>query len=275
MSKPHSRKPSKIRPVPIAQMRIPPALVVQREFRKAHADKIIAEFDFDKFGFPVVNFRDGVYWVFDGQHRVHALKQLGFDGPKDTIDCEVFDGLSDQEMADMFLGRSNVRNISPYDKFHIACTAGRKRETDVRRTVESNGIKIGRTKDENTVGAIGALCKVYDQSGPTVLGQVARTLKNAFAGDPSAFTPELIQGVGLVFNRYNGRTHEKELASRLAATPYGVRGLLRRVETQRERTGNQKAQCVAATIVDIYNKGLGPRSQDRLPPWWKDMEADV
>lgn len=61
-------------------------------------------------------------------------------------------------------------------------------------------------------------------------------------------------------------------AARLADAPHGVRGLLRRAESQRQRTGNQKGQCIAATIVEIYNKPLGPRSAERLPDWWKQAE---
>jgi uncharacterized iron-regulated protein len=105
-----------------------------------------------------------------------------------------------------------------------------------------------------------------------VLGQVVRTIKNAYAGDPTAFDGSVIEGLGLVFNRYNGRTNEKDLALRLSATQHGVRGLLRRAESQRERTGNQKSQCVAASVVDIYNKGVGPRAGSRLPSWWKEAE---
>jgi len=267
MAKQPNRKPSKVFDVPIGKMRVPPALVTQREFRKAHGDRIASELDLNKLGFPVLNHRDRIFWILDGQHRIYALKQFGFS-EADVVTCEVYDDLSDAEMADIFLGRDARRAISPYDKFHVACTAGHTRETAIRRVVEANGLKVGRTKEENTIGAIGALGKVYDRSGDVVVGQVVRALKNAFAGDPSAFAPELIEGIGLVFNRYNGKTNEKELAARLAATPHGVRGFLRRVESQRQRTGNQKGQCVAATTVEIYNKALGPRSGERLPDWW-------
>lgn len=267
MAKQPNRRPSKIRPVPLGKMRVPPALVTQREFRKAHGDRLAAELDLDKLGFPIINHRDGNYWVLDGQHRLYALKSFGFDDTY-TIDCEVYEDLNDAEMAEIFLGRDARRAISPYDKFHVSCTAGRQRESDVRRTVEANGLKIGRGKEDHTIGAIGTLCKVYDRSGPVVLGQTVRVLKNAFSGDPRSFTPELIEGVGLVFNRYNGKTNEKEMAARLAAT--SVRRVLHRVESLRERTGNQKSQCVAATVVDIYNHGLGPRAKDRLPSWWKE-----
>lgn len=268
MAKQPSRRPSKIRPVPIAQMRVPPALVTQREFRKSHGDEIAANLDLNKLGFPIINHREGIFWVCDGQHRIYALKENGFG--KDNLDCEVYEGLSDSEMAEIFLGRDARRAISPYDKFHVACTAGRQRENDIRRAVESNGLRIGRTKEENTIGALGACGKVYDRSGDVVLGQVVRAVKRAFSGDPAAFVPEMIVGIGLVFNRYNGRTNEHDLATRLASVPRGARGVLQRAESQRERTGNQKAQCVAAAVVDFYNKGLTARDAKRLPSWWKE-----
>lgn len=271
MAKQPSRKPSKIRPVPLGSMRIPPALVTQREFRKAHGDRIAATLDLNKLGFPIINHRDGIYWVCDGQHRVYALKENGF-GDKDVLDCEVYEGLTDAEMAEIFLGRDERRAISPYDKFHVACTAGHARENSVRRIVEVNGLKISRNKEEGAIAAVSALCKVYDRAGETVLGQVVRVLKNGYDGDPQSFDSSVIEGLGLVFNRYNGKTNEKDLSSRLASSSGGPRGLLRRAESQRERTGNQKSQCIAATVVDIYNRGMGPRAGDRLPSWWKEAQ---
>jgi hypothetical protein len=275
--KPHksaTRKPSKVRPVPISQMRVPPALITQREFRKAHGDRIAADLDLNKLGFPIVNHREGIYWLLDGQHRIYALKQHGFDN--DVLDCEVYEDLSDAEMADIFLGRDSRRAISPFDKFHVACTAGYHRETSIRRAVETQGLRIGRAKEDNTISAIVALGKVFDRAGgnsigEVVVGQVVRTLKNAFEGDSTAFDAHVIEGLGLVFNRYNGKTNEKELTARLASQK-GVRGLLRRAETQRLRTGNLKGQCVAAAVVDIYNKGMGPRAGERLPDGWKESE---
>lgn len=276
MSKQPNRKPSKIRPVKISDMRIPPALVTQREFRKAHGDRLAAELDLNKIGFPIINHRDGIYWVLDGQHRIYALKQWGFE--KDALECEVYEGLSDAEMADIFLGRDARKAISPYDKFHVACTAGHKRESDVRRAVEANGLRISRAADEGCISAVTTLCKVYDTSGgdhtgEVIVGQVVRTLKNAFSGDAAAFDRTLIESLGLVYNRFNGKTNERDLASRLAAIPHGVPGLLRKIQSTQARIGNSKAQCGAATIVDIYNRGVGPRAKDRLPSWWKSEEA--
>lgn len=263
-----SRRPSKVRAVPINQMRTPPALVTQRRFRQAHGDALAANLDLNKLGLPVVNQRDGIYWVCDGQHRVYALRQNGFKD--ELLDCQVFNDLTDAEMADVFLGLDDRKPVNGFDKFHIACTAGHVRELDIQRTIETQGLKVSQTKSDNTITAIGAAGKVYDIAGAVVLGQTLRCIKTGFCGDPHAFESSVIEGVGLVFNRYNGRTNEKDLAGRLAESANGVRGLLRRAEAQRQRTGNQKSQCVAATVVDIYNKGVD-RSK-RLPSWWKEAE---
>lgn len=271
MAKQPNRTPSRIRPVPLGLMRTPPALVSQREFRPAHADRIAADLDLNALGFPIINHRDGIYWVMDGQHRVAALKQYGF-GDKDTIDCEVYDDLTDAEMAAIFLGRDDRKPIPIYDKFHVACTAGRKRERGIQRIVEANGQKICRQPQEGGVSAVGALGAVYDRSGDVVLGQVVRTINLGFGGDPMAFDRAVIEGLGLVFNRYNGRTNEKALGTRLADLRQGARELLRKAEAIRVRTGNQKKQCVAAAVVALYNKGLGPNAKDRLPSWWQEAE---
>jgi len=262
---------SKHRPVPIDQMRTPPELVTQRPFRKALGDAIAANMDLDALGYPIVNWRDGVYWLLDGQHRIYALRQCGFE--HDVVDCEVYENLSDAKMAAIFLGRDRRRAISPYDKFHIACTAGFTREVEIRRSVTAQGVKISRAKQDNCVSAVGALIRVYDLAGTHVLEQTTRAIRDGFAGDSNAFDGDVIKGVGMWFHRYNGQTNEKMLATKLDAVPHGVSFLIRRAEALHERTGNQRPQCVAAALVEIYNKGITTRAQ-RLASWWKQQNGD-
>lgn len=266
---PDRRHSSKFYLVPINKMRVPPALVTQRPFIQAHGDKLAANLDLDQLGVPVINHRDGNYWILDGQHRIYALRHNGFE--RDNLMCEVYEGLTDAEMAHIFLGRDARRAINSLAKFHVSCTAEDQRAVAIRRAVETQGLKVSKNEEENCVGAVGALGKVYDRSGEVVLGQVLRTLKHAYSGDTAAFNQSVIVGMGLVFNRYNGKTNEQHLAESLSKEKNGVRGLMRLAEAQRDRTGNDKAQCVAASVVDIYNKRVGARAK-KLPDWWKQGE---
>ena len=144
----------------------------------------------------------------------------------------------------------------------------------VRHIVEANHLKIGRDRHEMCVSAITALLRVFDRGGNVVLGKALRALRDAFAGDPDAFDGLLVEGVGWTFTRFDGRIDEKHLIAQLSAIQHGHRGVRRRAEAQRERTGNQLTQCLAATIVDIYNRGTNAHSRSRLPSWWKSRDGD-
>lgn len=256
---------SKVHLVPMRLMRRPAFL--QKEFREARAEQIAANFELNGLGRLVVNHRDGVFFIIDGCHRHYALLQNGF-GEYD-IECEVYTDLTDEQMAQVFLLHSKRRVMSPFEKFNVNCEASTPRECDVRRLVESNNLKVARAKEVGCVSAVSALLRVYDGCGGVVLGMMLRTLNSAFAGDPASFDGQLMEALGLVFNRYNGRTNEKELTARLSQAQHGVRGILRRAEAQRDKTGHQKVQCIAAVVVDLYNRGT-KRTSERLPSWWKD-----
>lgn len=262
-------RPWKVRPVWIREMRVPPEDVAQRKFRKAHAEEIAANLDLNKLGIPIVNFRSGIYWLIDGQHRVAALKT--FFAPEDAgqIECQVFHDLQDSEMAEIFLAvNAERRAVSAFTNFQVSCTADRESESDIRRIVEANKLKISREHDTGCINAVSAMRKVYDAAGGVVLGQVLRVLRDGFASDSSAFDGQMIRGLGYVFGRYNGKTNEKHLAEQFSKLQHGPRTVLQRAETLRERTGNQKGQCVAAAVVETYNKGA--QTKGKLPSWWKE-----
>lgn len=257
--------------MPIGLMVVPPELISQRPFIKSHGDALAATLDLNMLGYPIVNHREGKYWLCDGQHRIYALKKNGLGDS--NLDCEVYENLTDEEMAQLFLGRDKRRAISPYAKFFIACTAGYARENAIRRVVEANGMKIQRAKAEDSVSAVSALIKIYDTS-PTkdvAVGWCLRVAKVAFSGDPRGFEASVLEALGMIQNRYNGRAVEKDLATKLATVPHGIRGLLNRAESRRDRTGQNKTACLCFEIVEAYNKGLGGRA--RLAPWSKEVVA--
>lgn len=260
-----NKKASKLKLVPIAEIKIPPAMITQRVFRKAWGDDLAAELDLNLLGYPIINHRAGIYWCCDGQHRIYAMRQRGFGDYE--LECEVYEDLTDAEMARIFLGRNNQRTVAVFDKFHVAVTAGDKREVEIKKVVEENGQKVTRDKSEG-ISAVSALGAVYDRGGKVVLGQVIRAINLGFGGDPQGFDASILQGFGMMFHRFNGKLNEKDLGLALGTLRHGARELLRKAEMIRERTGSQKPQCVAAATVDLFNKRMGPRSKSRLPDWW-------
>ncbi|HET6907849.1 MAG TPA: DUF6551 family protein [Mycobacteriales bacterium] len=251
-----------LRWVAIAEMKVNPR--AQREFRPDKAAKIAAELDLEALGYPVVNRRDGHYYIVDGQHRIAALKLIGYGDQQ--IQCDCLEGLTEAEEAELFLRRDERTAISTYDKFRIAITAEREVETDIDRIVRAQGLVVSRNKNTpHAVSAVGTLRKVYTQAGPIALGRALRIIRDAY-GDAGLEAP-VIHGIGLLCQRYNGRLNDELAVQRLSKLQGSVGALLASAEKQRLQSGNQKSQCVAAAAVDVIN--AGQRGKTRLPDWWR------
>lgn len=261
--------PYKLRPVPIPLMRPAAPGVGQREkFNEAWCNEIVATMDLNSIGHPCVNFRDGVYLIFDGQHRVEALRRFGLGDSE--LDCHVYENLSDADMSRIFLTLNNSKRVDAFSRFLNGVSAGLKPENDVQRMVEAQRLRISRQASDNSVGCVAACLKVYHAHGEIILGKSLRVVRDAYDGASASFESNFIQAVALVFGRYE-KASEKAMVSAISPIKQGVVGIVQQAERLRLRVGNQKIHCIAATLVDIYNKHQHGNS--KLPSWWQAEEA--
>lgn len=253
---------SQIQAVPLVKMRV--SVNAQREIKPARVTFLFSEFDLEQFGYPVVNLRDGYYWIIDGQHRVEALKQwLGKDWESQKVECRVYQHMSEKQEADMFDRLNNQLAVTVFDKFSVRVTAGRQVEVAVKRAVEKAGLKISRTKDQGAIGAVGTLVRIYRRSDGDTLGRSLRIVRDSF-GD-SGMTASVLDGIGHLCQRYNGALNETVAIERLRSVRGGVGGLMSRANVLHKQTGHAMAHCVAAAAVDAINTGKGGK---KLPSWW-------
>lgn len=236
--------------------------LAQREINQARVDRIAADFDLEQIGTPTVNFRDGWFYLIDGQHRIEAMRQIGWDDQQ--IQCWTYDGLSQEEESEKFLKLNDILAISAFDKFRVGIQAGREIERDIDRIVRENDLVVSKDEIPGRVRAVNTLRRVYSRAGGPTLGRTLRIIRDAY-GD-SGLEATVIDGIGLMCQRYNGELDDGEAVRRLASLHGGVNGLLGKAETLRRQTGNQKGHCVAAAAVEIYNAGKGGR---KLPSWWR------
>lgn len=249
-----------LRWVPVSLMRTSP--VAQREINPARVDYIAANFDPEDLGNPTVSRRGDVYYIIDGQHRVEALKQIGWGDQQ--IQCWTYDGLTEQDEAERFLKLNDTLTVNALARYRIGVTAERPVECDIDRIVRANGLVVSLDTIPGAVRAVGTLRRVYDRSDGPTLGRALRIIRDAY-GDVGLEAP-VIDGIGHLCQRYNGELHEETAVERLAAINGGVNGLLGKAEQLRRSTGQPKGQCVAAAAVEIINsKRVGPK----LPSWWK------
>lgn len=251
----------KISWVPIRDMSV--SEFCQRRFKQAWADHLATVMDLDRIGLPVLSYRDGIYWIVDGQHRIEALRILGFGDEK--LQCEVFHGLTPEQEADLFLDKNNARPVAQEDKFRVGVNAGRDEESDIDRIVRLQGLTIGFGPDN--VSCTGTLKSAYELVGPGPFGSVIRVIRDAYG--VAGMQAPVIMGLAFVLQRYAGNLPDEGIVSKsLGAMPGGVNGLINKAGVLQKATGANKKHCTAAAIVEQLNRTL-PRGR-KLPTWWKE-----
>lgn len=257
--------------VPLGETRVNPSS--QREFVQAKADKILAKFDPEHFGQPVLNHRDGVYYIIDGQHRIDALKRWCGEGwEEQQFSGWVFEDLSESQEADAFLVRNDAMAVNAFNKFRIAVNAGREDETKVAWIVQNKGLVISLDRNaDNSVSAVKTLLQIYLEFGPEVLSRTLEVIRDAYG--KAGLEANVLRGLARVVARYGDDFRDDEAVLRLAKAYGGVGGVLNKAEKERKATNLPKIDCISAALVNAYN--AGGRGQNlagkSLKDWWREL----
>lgn len=262
MTKVHDtfKRAARLRDVPLELMRINP--LAQRDLNPARVDRLVADFDPEQIGAPTVSDRDGHFWIIDGQHRIAALKEWLGEWKGQKLQCWCYTGLTSEQEAETFLKLNDAVPVAAMPKFRAAVNAGRETQCDIDRIVRAQGLVVTADRIPGAVRAVGTLERVYTRSGGQVLGRSLRIIRDAY-GD-AGLEAAVIDGIGLLCQRYNGELDDVHAVHKLSNAHGGVHGLLNKAAKQRQETGLTKAECVAISAVEIVNSG---RSGKKLPKW--------
>lgn len=227
---------------------------VQKSLRPSFVDYLRANFDPDLFGIPALVRRpNGLYHVADGQHRIEAVRAMGWGDQ--LVQCEVFESKTRAEEAAIFIDRENRRHTTPQEKYRISLTAGKPMQIDIEKGVRSLGLTVSNDRKDGHIRAVGALYYVYkrDRMKIDLLCKVLATLKTVWGNSSASFEGKLIEGLANFYIRYGMKVDQKSLYERLAAARGGPVGIMARARMLMDTRGTTLARCVGAIISDTYN----------------------
>lgn len=258
---------AQLRWIPLSEIDFNP--LAQRDLNAARVEKLTNEFDPEQLGYPTANRRSGHYWIIDGHHRIEALKDwLGTGWEAQQVQCQVYEDLTEEEEAEVFLKLNDVLAVNAFTRFRIGVQAGRPEESEIDEIVRKCLLRVSLDIGNGAIGAVGTLMRVYRRGGGLALARTLLIIRDAY-GD-AGLQAAVIDGIGLLCHRYDTQLDDTTLVTRLASARGGVNGLLSKAENLRLQTGNTRGNCVAAAAVEINNAG---RSK-KLPNWWKSAAAE-
>ncbi len=221
----------------------------QRNLSWGHVKKAVENFDLNQINPIKVSRRDGVNYVFNGQHTAEIVAAVS--GSRDTpVWCMIYDDLDYEQEADIFANQmKNVKPLSPYDVFNGHCQAGNDKELMIKGLVESYNLKIAPTAAPDHICAVGALESIYDKYGYDMLQKVINLIIITWEGEPKSFSANIMNGLARFLYAYGDKVNEATFKEKL-----GVISIKELTKTAKERKAGSLG--FAEAMMLFYNKRL-------------------
>lgn len=242
----------------------------QRKVDQRLVDKIAANFDPYLLAVPaVVRRADGGLWVTDGQHRILALRKMGWDDQR--VQCEVQDEVSYERSALTHVERNDLRRAtSPYDKFMGRIEAKQPMQMDILKLVQEFDMVIGAASGrdkggtQNNPGAVTAVStleKLYTDGGRDHLKQVFTIVTEAWGPVSDAVQAPILKAVSKLTSEYDRLLDGDRLVRSLKR--YRPAEYIKRGYAGKELNRSNVSNNIVVAVVADYNNLPGGR---KLPP---------
>ena len=203
----------------------------QRPLSEGHIRKALEEFDVCQINPVKVSRRDGINFVFDGQHTIEIVATES--GSRDTpVWCMVYDDLKYNEEAHIFADQQkHVKNLVPYETFKAHIEAGDEKQLMIQTTVNSYGLSITSTNQPNGIAAVSTLERIYEKYGQNVLDATLRLAVQTWEGETNSLSGNILMGIARIVVAYGDLIKEDVFKDHVGKVP--VKQIIRTAKERR------------------------------------------
>jgi hypothetical protein len=167
----------------------------QRNLSASHIQRTVENFDLYQINPVKVSRRDGINYVFNGQHTIEIVATVS--GSRDTpVWCMIYDELDYVQEADIFANQQKfIRPLLPYEIFMANVEAGNDDQLIIKSLVESYGLAITHNKVPGGICAVATLGYIHQKFGFHVLDRTLRLCIGTWEGDVNSLSSNMLKGI--------------------------------------------------------------------------------
>lgn len=221
----------------------------QRNLAVSHLRRTIENFDLYQINPVKVSRRDGVNYVFNGQHTIEVIAAVS-KSRETPVWCMIYDDLEYSQEADIFANQMKcVKPLLPYEVFMANVEAGNDDQLLIKSLVESYGMVLSQNKVPGGICAIACLEDIYHKFGFHVLDRTLRLCIGTWEGDYYSLSANMLKGIALMVVAF-GDNMKDDLFKEKVGT-FSAREISR---TAKERRAGSRGY--AESIFIAYNKKM-------------------
>lgn len=168
--------------------------------REKHDVQKLIPFDKKKCGFILVSFRDGKFYIIDGQHRYLAAQFLGIA----SLPCIILNETKEEE-ALIFSGQDiGKKKLTPYNTFKANIASGKesiprvKVDMEINRICSSHNIKITHanryTRNDKILRSLSEARVIVSNNGSECFEWIINTICSTnWSTCPTSYTKHILR----------------------------------------------------------------------------------
>lgn len=227
----------------------------QRPVSKAKVNKIVKNFNPIGMGPILVSEReDGSLWIFDGQHRVEALKILG----ELVWEVTIYSGMTLKDEATAFRLLQEGSKANAAERYVSELAAGVEETLTIENALNQIGFTVDRNTNNYTIQAADTVKEIYRNGGPKLLKDTICLIRDALGTQRKNYTRVIMIGVSQFIKEYPEQDRNwivKKLSQE------GLISFKNKIEDYSRATGSTKKVATVKTLVRIYNHNKSKKLQ--------------
>ncbi len=225
----------------------------QRNLSVKHVEKTANNFDLCQINPVKVSRRDGINYVFNGQHTIEIVALVS--GSRETpVWCMIYDDLEYEHEADIFANQMKyVKPLLPYEIFMANLEASSDKHLIINSLVESYNLIISSKSIPGGICAVSTLEQIYDKYGYHTLDRVLRLCIGTWEGEKHSLSSNMLNGIAKLVNAY-----EDSLKDDIFKEKNGIFSVKQIIRNAKER--RMGSLGFAETMLINYNKKMHTHS---------------
>lgn len=233
----------------------------QRNLSTSHIRRTAESFDIYQVNPVKVSRRDGINYVFNGQHTIEIIAAVS-NSRETPVWCMVYDDMDYTMEADVFANQQKcVKPLVPYEIFMANLEAGNDMQLIIRDLVESYDLVIGATRGINTICAVSSLEYIYEKYGFHVLDRTLRLAVSTWEGEPYSLSSNMLKGIARLIVAFGDKLRDDLFKHKVGI--YSAKDITR---TAKERASGSMGYAEALLLA--YNKKM------RYPLRWANLYSN-